>query len=121
MTSKYRKCYWISLIISMLLNFGPLIGYTCSAFCAGTAVIQKFALGATLLIVCIMTLICMLNKIVLKSRLWIFLIGLYLCLNNILTPLLIIAVCQVVDELLVHPFVVSSREKLVIHKEFDKR
>ena len=121
MTSKYNKIVIILALISILLNFGPLLGYTVVALISGAAVVQKFALCGTLVAVCIMTLYSLVTKVALRSRLWILLIGLYLCLDSVLMPLLLVAGCQIVDELIVSPLHRAYKEKRNIHREIDKR
>ena len=121
MTKKYRRNYWILLILSILLNVCPLAVYTLKAVFESQVVYQKVALTSTVFIVLIMTIVSLVNKVTLKSRLWIILIGLYICLDYIMTPLIIIAVCQVVDELIVTPLKKSSKNKLIIHKQIDAR
>ena len=68
-----------------------------------------------------MTVISIANKIVLKSRIWILMLGIYICLDTVLTPLIIIAVCQIVDELLITPLKKNFKSKKIINKEMDKR
>lgn len=121
MTSKYRKLFWLFFAISLLLNIAPLATYTIIAFVECTAIVEKVALSMTLFIVVILSCVAWMNKLVLRSRLWIILIGLYVCLDYIITPLILIAVCQVLDELIVHPLKKSFHNKLTIHKEMDKR
>lgn len=121
MTSKYNKIVIILALISLLLNFGPLLGYTVVALVSGAAVVQKFALCGTLVAVSIMTLYSLITKVALRSRLWILLIGLYLCLDSVLMPLLLVAGCQIVDELAISPLHRAYKEKRNIHREIDKR
>ena len=121
MTSKYRKLFWLFFIVSLLLNVAPLAVYTIIGFVECTAITEKVTLSMILLIVLIMSIITWTNQIVLRSRLWIMLIGLYICLDYIMIPLIIIAVCQVVDELIVSPLKNNFSTKLTIHKEMDKR
>ena len=121
MTKKYRRNYWILLILSILLNVCPLAVYTIKAVFESSVVYQKVALVSTVFIVLIMTAVSIVNKVALKSRLWIILIGLYICLDYIMTPLIIIAVCQVADELIVSPLKKSAKNKLIINKQIDAR
>lgn len=121
MTSKYNKIVIILALISILLNFGPLLGYTVVALVSGAAVVQKFALCGTLVAVSIMTLYSLITKVALRSRLWILLIGLYLCLDSVLMPLLLVAGCQIIDELAISPLHRAYKEKRNIHREIDKR
>lgn len=121
MTSKYRKLYWLFTLMSVLLNIAPMATYTIIAFSECNIIVEKVTLSMTLLIVLILTIVSWMNKIALRSRLWILLIGLYLCLDYIMIPVMLIAACQVLDELLVSPCRRSFKTKLTIHKELDKR
>lgn len=120
-TSKMRRAYWIFVILSLLLNICPLGVYTIKALFEANLTHEKIALSMIVFIVLIMTIISIANKIVLRSRLWIILIGVYICLDHIMTPLIIIAVCQILDELLITPLKKSFKNKLNINKEIDKR
>lgn len=121
MTKTYRTWYWVLTIICVLLNIAPLLTYTCIALFSSALIVEKVALCGSVFVVLIMTGVSLVNKVAMKSRIWVLLLGLYLCLQNIITPLLVIAICQVVDELLASPIRNRVREKLVINKELDKR
>lgn len=121
MTKTYRIWFWILATLSFLLCVGPLACYSISALISAELIIEKVALCGTVFAVLIMSVVSWLNKIALRSRLWILLIGLYICLDSIMTPLIIIAVCQVIDELIVCPLKNSLSNKLTISKELDKR
>ena len=121
MTKKLKRKYIIATILSFLLNVCPLLVFTIVAFISGTAIIHKVTLSMTLLIVLIFTAITFFNKTVFRSKLWILLIGLWLCLDNILTPLIVFAACQVIDELIVTPLKNYYKNKYRINKEIDTR
>lgn len=121
MTQSLKTKYRIFSILSLLLNIGPLAVYVIKALICSTLVYQKIALSMTLLIVLILTIVCLVNKVAMKSRLWIILIGLYICLEHIMTPLIIIGVCQVLDELIISPLKVHYRDRYKINKEIDLR
>lgn len=121
MTSKYRAYTYIFTVLSILLNVCPLVVYTIKAMLESDLLREKLALTMTVFIVLILSIVCWVNKLVLRSRLWIILIGVYFCLGEILTPLIIIACCQILDELIVHPLKKHYKNKYVINKEIDKR
>ena len=121
MTKNYRIKYWCLSIISLLCNLGPLLFFTIQALIESDLTHEKVALCMTVFIVLIMTIISLANKIVLRSRLWIILIGIYVCLDHILTPLIVIACCQIVDELMISPLKHSAKDKLIINKQIDRR
>ena len=121
MTKKLKRKYIIATILSFLLNVCPLLVFTIIAFISGTAIIHKVTLSMTLLIVLIFTAVTFINKTVFRSKLWILLIGLWLCLDNILTPLIVFAACQVIDELIVTPLKNYYKNRYKINKEIDTR
>lgn len=121
MTSKYRKLFWLFLVVSLLLNILPITVYTIKAVVEADLIHEKIGLTMTVFAVLIMTIVSFVNKVTLRSRLWIILIGIYICLNNILTPLIVIACSQILDELVVSPLKHSVKDKLVINKQIDRR
>lgn len=121
MTKKYQRLALFLTILSVLLYVGPFATYVVMGLCGDALITEKVGLVATILIVGIMTVVATANKMVLRSRLWILLIGLYACLDNILTPLIIVAVCQVLDEMIVSPLAKWYRTKATINGELDKR
>lgn len=120
-TSKFRLSFWILAVVSFMLNVAPLAIYAINAVVAADLFYEKIALSMTVFIVLIMTLISLVNKIAFRSRLWIALIGIYVCIDSIMTPLIIIAVCQIIDELIISPLKKNQKNKLIINKEMDKR
>ena len=120
MLKKYRICFWIFNIFHILLNITPICVYCIMAYLESDLVTEKVCLSLTILIVAILTLITLINHSVLRSRLWILLIGLYFCLDFIIVPLIVIAICQVLDELIIHPLTKHYKLKLTIRKEIEK-
>ena len=120
-TAKFCLLYWIFFAASLLLNVAPLTFYTIGALCSASLVYEKVALCMTVFVVLIMTLISLMNHAAMKSRLWIVLIGIYICLGEILTPLIVIACCQITDEIIISPLKASFRNKYTINKEMDLR
>lgn len=121
MTKKYRILYWLFFILSLSANIGPLAYYTIDAAINSDLTYEKLTLTTTVVLVIIMSMVCLINKTVLRSRIWIILIGLYVCLDFMLTPLMVIACCQIADELLLTPLKNNFKQKLIINKQFDKR
>lgn len=121
MTKKTRIYSILFTILSVLLNIGPIATYTVIALVNSNLTYQKVALSMTVFVVLILTVISLANKVAMKSRLWVILIGLYICLDYIMTPLIIIAVCQVADELIVSPLAKHYRLRYKINKEMDLR
>lgn len=121
MTAKYRRLYWLFAIVSLLLNVAPLATYTIIGLVSADLVVEKVALTMTVFVVVILSLIALINKTTMRSRIWVILLGLYACLDYMLTPLLIIAITQILDEWFVNPAAKSFKNKLIINKQIDKR
>ena len=120
-TKKYKRAWLVLTILGLLANLCPLVVYSIKAIVCSDLVYQKVALCSTVFIVVILTLVSMVNKIALRSRLWIILIGLYVCLDQILEPLILIAACQILDELFICPLKKACHSRFVINKQLDRR
>lgn len=113
---------WFFSIISFILTWGPILIYTAMAYQSATAtVVDKVTLTSLLSVGVIMSIVCLINKYTLRCRTWLVLIGLWLCLDKVLGCILVIAITQCVDEIIVQPIAKSYRHKLTINKEIDKR
>lgn len=121
MTAKYTRLWILFLIATILCNIGPLAYYSAKALIVSDLVYEKVALAGTVFVVLILSCIALVNKVALRSRLWIILIGLWCCLDNFIEPLIVIACCQTLDELIITPLRIHFKTKLTIHKELDKR
>lgn len=121
MTKKLHVWLIILVALSLLLNVGPVAVYCVIAFVEGTVLVEKVALSMTLFVVAILSVIAWANKLVLRSRLWILLAGLFFVLDAFALPIIIIGACQVVDELLVSPIKKRVRVRYTINKEMDRR
>lgn len=121
MTKSLKAKYRLFQILSLLLTIGPLLYFTLVAFITCDVTSEKVTLSMTVLVCLILTLIGLINKHAFKSKLWLLLIGLYVCLETIMAPLISIAICQVVDELIVDPLKKHYKERFTINKEIDRR
>lgn len=120
-TKKFFRWAAVLLVLSLLLNIAPIAAYTIKGFVEADLIVEKVALSATVFIVLILSAISWINKTTMRSRIWIILLGLYGCLDVFITPLIIIAVCQVLDEWFINPLYKSCRNKYTINKQIDKR
>ena len=120
-TKKIARTALILSIISILLSIGPLVFYSAKAFITSTSTTNKCILLSMISIGTILSIVCLINKYTPRCRIWLIVIGLYLCLDSILGTILVIAITQVLDELLVAPMARKYREKLHINKEMDIR
>lgn len=120
MTKKYKTLYLIFRIISMLVVFGPLVAYIIMAFNDGSAT-EKFTLGSTVVICIILTVINVVAKQNIRSTIWILVLGVYFCLDDIQPLLICIATATIIDEFVLTPLYKSFKNKYTINKEIDKR
>lgn len=107
-------------IISWVLTFLPIMIWLGIAL-AKSNEITKTALAISILIAGLLTLVNLLLKYSIRSTVWILLIGIYIALRNITPLLIIIAVCTIIDEFIVHPLYKHYKERYHINKEIDKR
>ena len=120
-TKKITKAAVILTILSFLLCFGPCFFYIAKGLAGGALIAEKVGLVCTIFISLIMSMICLIRKTTFKSSLWLTCIGLWLVLDSIVGMLIITAICQTVDELIVAPLARHFRTKAHINREFDKR
>ena len=120
MTEKYKKLYNAFRILSVSVTLGPLCVYFCIAFIGATTV-HKLAVGSTLAVVLILTIINVIGKYHLRSPLFLLLIGIYIGIGKILTPLIITTIGVVLDEFIFHPLCIKYKNLYTINKEIDKR
>ena len=120
MTEKYKKLYNAFRILSVAVTLGPLCVYFVIAFIRATTV-SKLAVGSTLAIVLILTLVNLIGKYHLRSPLFLLLIGIYTGLGTILTPLYITTAGVVLDEFILTPAAKKYKQLYTINKEIDKR
>lgn len=121
-TKKYKKRARIYNILSFLLLFAPVIVYAIIAFINGDITIgKKVVLGFSLIFALVLTIINALTKYRIRSTLWIVLLGIYYCLNNILPLLLMIAIGTITDEFVISPLQKKNKRLYEINNEIDKR
>lgn len=115
--------FWAFLfgLLSFLTLVGPFAYYGIAALAGSALAYEKVALAGSVLVVGIMTLVSLVNNIALRSRIWIVLFALYICLDSFIVPLFIIGACQLANELVFSPLRRHFAEKASINLEIDKR
>lgn len=119
-TRKYRTLSILFLSLSILVLVAPLAYYSIQGFIQGETT-EKFTLGITFVIACILFTINIMFKFHIKSTIWIIVLGVYFCLDNILPLILIMAVGNILDEFVFTPLHKHYKNKATINKEIDKR
>ena len=121
MTTKYRSLSIIFSLISLILNIAPLAAYIIKAYLGDGVTHEKVALSMTIFVVLIMSAIAWFNKITVRSRIWVIIIGLYFVLDKFAEPLIFIGVTQIVDEWVISPLAKKFKNLYIINKAIDKR
>lgn len=121
MTKHYKHASRLCTLLSVILTVGPLLYFIVASFIQSDLAHEKLCLSMTILVTLFLTGIGLINKVAYKSKLWIVLIGVYLCLDSIMLPLILIASGQIVDELILSPLKKHYKQLYVINKEIDKR
>lgn len=119
-TQTLRKKMYIFHLLSWALTFLPILIWLGVAMYKSTEV-TKTALAISITVAGLLTLANLLMKYSIRSTVWILLIGIYVALRNITPLLIIIAVCTILDEFIVHPLYKHYKERYHINKEIDKR
>ena len=120
MTNKYKNIYRTFKLLSWAVTILPLVVYFVIAF-SRAEIVHKLAIGSMLTIVLILTVINVIGKLQLRSPLFLLLIGIYIGLGQILTPLVITSCGVVLDEFIFTPLYKKYRQLYVINREIDKR
>jgi hypothetical protein len=114
-TKKLSKVQWLLRGLHILLNVAPIIVFIIIAFIHGD-IGTKATLGCTAIVALIMTLVAWTNKMAMKSRIWVVLIGVWLALDSFMIPLITIASTQLVDEIFIEPMMAANKTKLVANR-----
>ena len=122
MTKKYKKLSILTFLLSAICSLCPILIYVIKAFVdKDVQEVNKYTLGIMCSVALVVTLINIVAKLQLRCIPWILLLGIYLCLKNITTLLVIMAITTIIDELILMPLHKSFKNKYTINKEIDKR
>lgn len=119
-TKKAKNKYIIFKTLSICLTFLPLMVYVVIAFVNG-APMEKFTMGCMVTLALIFVALNVIMKYNIRSTVWVLILGIYLCLDNITPLLIIMAVSTILDEFIVSKLAVKYKNQFVINKEIDKR
>lgn len=119
-TKKYQRLAVLFHALSIIVLVAPLAYYIILGFINGETT-EKFALGITFVIAVILFIINILFKYHIRSTLWILVLGVYFCMDNILPLLFMVAIGTILDEFVLTPLYKSYKNKCTINREIDKR
>lgn len=120
MTKTYRIKKNIAFFLSMLCNIGPLVAFVIMGMIEGEDR-EKVCLTLTAISSIVLGLICVMRKVHLRSTLYILMIGLWIALDNLLTFIVTLMICTLLDELILTPLYHRWKEDFHTNKQFDKR
>ena len=120
MTKKYKIKLNICRLLSFTLTVLPVIIYTIMGFMDGS-IGEKVSLGICVILALIFVLINVMFKYHIRSTLWVLLIGIYVCIDNIIPLLIIMAATTIIDEFVLVPLINKYKNKYIINKEIDLR
>lgn len=110
-TKKRRTNYRVATAIHLLLQLGPILFYFCLALGNVNTAVSGVSFTFISLISLGLAVAAAIKGRMSRSSLWLMLIGFYLILDTVMGPLIVIASCQVVDELIARPVRARLREK----------
>ena len=120
MTKKYKTKLNICRLLSFTITVLPVIIYTIKGFMDGS-IGEKVSLGICVILALMFMLINVMFKYHIRSTLWVLLIGIYVCIDNIIPLLIIMATTTIIDEFVLVPLINKYKNKYIINKEIDLR
>lgn len=119
-TKKNASLSYLFLWLSILVTIIPILVYCVIGFINGE-VHQKLTLGISITVALLLVGVNVIFKYHLRSILWILVLGIYICIQNIMPLLLIVAIGTIVDEFIFTPLHKKYKERYTINYEIDKR
>ena len=120
MTKKYKIKLNICRLLSFTITVLPVIIYVIKGFIDGS-IGEKVSLGICVILALMFMLINVMFKYHIRSTLWVLLIGIYVCIDNIIPLLIIMATTTIIDEFVLVPLINKYKNKYIINKEIDLR
>lgn len=119
-TKKYKRLSFIFGLLSLLCTVAPVTYFTVLGFINGE-IRNKVTLGCTLMLCLVLVVINIIKKENLRSPVYIMILGIYMCLDNLLSLFLIMAITTMLDEMVFTPLYRMYKNRAVINREIDKR
>lgn len=119
-TKRYKRLSFIFGLLSLLCTVAPVTYFTVLGFMNGE-IRSKVTLGCTLILCLVLVSINIIKKENLRSPVYIMILGIYICLDNLLSLFLIMAITTMLDEMIFTPLHRTYKNRAVINREIDKR
>lgn len=110
-TQKRKKHFKIANLFHFLLQYGPILVFLGLVLVNLESPVEAFSFFSIFLIGLVLSVIAVAKNKLSRSSLWIILIAMYLVLDYILAPLVVIAACQILDEIICVPITDRLKEK----------
>ena len=121
-TKDYKTKWMICRFLSILMTIGPLAYFFVKAYIDGeVGVTQKMTLGICTVVCAILIIINITVKKSLRSPIYIIIIGIYVCLDNLMLLFIVMAATTILDEFIFSALASKFKNQYTINKEIDKR
>ena len=121
-TSRSKRGLWICRILSVSVTLFPVIYYVIKGLSDGSVGSrQKACLGCMVCLAIMLYIINVLMKYSIRSTVWILLLGVYVCMEDILPLILMLAIGTIIDEFILSPLKKHYASVYCINKEIDRR
>ena len=121
-TKKFAALYRLMALFSLVCTIGPITVFTVYAISNGEiGSKQKLTLGLCLLVCLLLVIINTIKKYNLRSPVYIMILGIHTCIQNLALLFIIMAVTTALDEFVFTPLKREFRMKYTINKEIDAR
>lgn len=120
LTKKYKRLSILMWWLSFIVLLTPISYYVVRAFMIGNTV-EKLSLGGLAVAAIIITCFSLLQKMRLRSPLWICILGIYIILDKIIPLLIMVAIGVILDELILSPLYKRFKEKADHNANADER
>lgn len=99
---KFKTLKYFFIALGYVLSYAPALALIINGFAKGEPG-EQFALGSCCMFAIVMAVIQFRNKTRLRSIIWVLLLGAYICLNKVAGYIAAIAICTLIDEVIVGP------------------
>ena len=121
-TKRFAALYRLMALFSLVCTIGPITVFTVYAISNGEiGSKQKLTLGLCLLVCLLLVIINTIKKYNLRSPVYIMILGIHTCIQNLTLLFIIMAVTTALDEFVFTPLKREFRMKYTINKEIDAR
>ena len=121
-TKKFAALYRLMALFSLVCTIGPITVFTVYAISNGDiGSKQKLTLGLCLLVCLLLVIINTIKKYNLRSPVYIMILGIHTCIQNLTLLFIVMAVTTALDEFVFTPLKREFRMKYTINKEIDAR